>query len=334
MRKCPADCEVSEWGGWSKCTAECGGGVIQRIRQVKVAPRNGGINCLPTVEEEKCNIQACGKDCELGKWTKWSKCSKDCDGGTRKRVKFVKHPPVGQGKCADAWSPQRLQYEECNKQSCPDKMTCKKKMDIVLMIDGSGSLRQKGFDAEKKMAMQFVDAFDVAGHQAKISVIRFSGPRGYWATRRCFWWSKYYNAASCGIKTVISMENTASSENMKAVKDAIKGLKFEGGGTLTSLALYRAAKELELGRQNTQSVVVVVTDGKPYSKRKTLKAALKVRKTSRLLFVPVVSKAPLKYFKQFATRRYQENIVPVNNFKGLTSPDVVKKLLADICPKD
>merc|ERR1719456_21277 len=32
---CPVDCILSIWSGWSKCSAECGGGVQQRLREVK-----------------------------------------------------------------------------------------------------------------------------------------------------------------------------------------------------------------------------------------------------------------------------------------------------------
>jgi hypothetical protein len=96
---CPVDCKLSTWSGWSKCSANCGGGVTQRLREVKRAMKYGGEPCGETSETKACNGQACEKDCELTSWTKWSSCSKDCDGGTAKRQKFIKKEAEGEGKC-------------------------------------------------------------------------------------------------------------------------------------------------------------------------------------------------------------------------------------------
>merc|ERR1719163_1289096 len=85
LHPCPVDCKLSAWSGWSKCSAECGGGVQQRLREVKQAMKYGGKPCTSTSESVACNPQSCEKDCELTEWTKWSWCSKDCDGGTQKR---------------------------------------------------------------------------------------------------------------------------------------------------------------------------------------------------------------------------------------------------------
>merc|ERR1719491_1763460 len=92
---CPVDCKLATWSGWSKCSAECGGGVSQRLREVKRAMKYGGKPCGSTSEAKSCHNQACEKNCELSGWTKWSACSKDCDGGTQKRQKFVKKEAEG-----------------------------------------------------------------------------------------------------------------------------------------------------------------------------------------------------------------------------------------------
>jgi len=88
-----------------------------------------------------------------------------------------------------------------------------------------------------------------------------------------------------------------------------------------------------LGRKNAHSNVVVFTDGRPLSFRKTQLASDLVRKSARLLWVPVTKYAPLKQIKKWATRRWQENVVQVKSFKKLEKPDVVTHIIADICPK-
>ena len=110
----PSGLQAGGLSGWSKCSADCGGGVSQRLREVKRAMKYGGNPCGETSQTRSCNNQACEKDCELSKWTKWSACSKDCDGGTKKRQKFVTKVPEGSGKCANEWSLKRLQYKQCN----------------------------------------------------------------------------------------------------------------------------------------------------------------------------------------------------------------------------
>merc|ERR1719263_77929 len=114
--------------------------------------KHGGNPCGETSEAKACNNQACEKDCTLGDWTKWTACSKDCDGGTRKRQKFIKEEALGEGKCPGQWSLKRLQYRQCNMVSCPvpnDKpLKCvNKTLDVVLVLDGSSSLGKKGWAA-------------------------------------------------------------------------------------------------------------------------------------------------------------------------------------------
>jgi len=335
---CPVDCKLSTWTGWSKCSAQCGGGVEQRLREVKVAMKFGGKPCGGVSETRSCNSQACEKDCELTEWTKWSTCSKDCDGGTQKRQKFVRQVAEGAGKCADEWSPKRLEYKECNKHRCQlaagsETLTCDEKLDVVLLLDGSGSLGRKGWEAEKKAALRTVDAFadpQTAATNAQIAVVLYSGPRTWSGVFRCM--AKNTKNVDrekvCNVKSV-----THFTGDLKKVKALVSGLKWPSGSTLTSLALMTAKAELALGRKDSHSIVVVFTDGRPMSQRKTKIASEQVRKGARLVWVPVTKFAPLEKIKQWATRRWQENVVPVKSFSDLEKPNVVNHIIADICPE-
>merc|ERR1719460_1639453 len=234
LQPCPVDCKVSTWSGWSKCSAECGGGVQQRLREVMRAMKYGGKPCGETSETKACNPQGCEKDCELTEWTKWSWCSKDCDGGTRKRQKFVKAPPEGAGTCPGKWSKDRLEFKMCNMKRCkvPEAepvMRCNATIDIVFLIDGSGSLGQAGWDAEIKAAKMFVDAFSGTGANAEMAVILYSGPRTWGGVRKCF--AKNGGdvdmEAICKVRTI-----THFSNDMKKVGDLIGGLTWPQGSTL------------------------------------------------------------------------------------------------------
>merc|ERR1719440_1995066 len=198
---CPVDCSLKVWSGWSKCSAECGGGVSQRLREVKQAMKYGGKPCGATSQTVACNNQACEKDCDLSEWTKWSTCSKDCDGGTQKRMKFVDHEPEGDGKCPDKWSLKRLEYKKCNMFRCnvtddTKPMPCNRSMDITLLIDGSGSLGKAGWKSEIVAAQHTIDAFLDSG-KTEMAVILFSGPRTWGKVEKCTgknareWWHTY-----------------------------------------------------------------------------------------------------------------------------------------------
>jgi len=301
---------------------------------VKMAMKYGGTPCGATSETKSCKNQACEKDCDLGPWTKWSICSKDCDGGTKKRTKFVKNEPEGAGTCPDEWGVKRLQYKKCNMKRCKvpqdnAPMACNKSLDIVLLIDGSGSLGKKGWAAEMKASQFFLDAFANSG-KANIAVILYSGPRTWSGVRKCVGKSKKkVDPEKCGIKTV-----THFTEDIKKVKQLVLGLEWPKGSTLTSLALMTAKAELSLGRKSSPSVVIAITDGRPLSYRKTYLAAKEVRKSARLVWVPVTKYAPLKHIKKWATRRWQENVVPVKSFKHLGEATTVTHIIANICPQE
>lgn len=209
-------------------------------------------------------------------------------------------------------------------------MTCDRKLDVVLLIDGSGSLGKSGWAAEIKAAKMFVDAFAVSGGQAEMAVILYSGPRTWGGVRRCF----SRNTRPVDRKAVCKVQSiTHFTSDLAEVKKLIAGLVWPQGSTLTSLALLAAKDELSMGRKDSHANVVVFTDGRPLFYRATGLASRAVRKAARLLWVPVTKYAPRKRIKKWATRNWEENVVFVPNFKELEKPDVITHIVANICPK-
>lgn len=334
---CPVNCVLSSWSGWSKCSAKCGGGVQNRVRDVKVPMQHGGKPCGETGESVACNIAACEKDCVLHAWTRWTACSKHCDGGSKKRERMILEPAEGAGKCADKWNPERLEYLACNKHRCevPDPklvMKCNRSMDIVLALDGTPRSGKKGFAAEIKAANLFVDAFQGDGITAKpnFAVVHYTGPRTWSGVSKCTGMStkKVNMEKVCKIKLAQHF-----SGDLKKLRSKINGLEFLPGSKLLSLALMTVESELALGDKNHRTVVVVFIDGQPLSFRKTLLAARSLRKKARLVFVAVSKFSPLKDLKKWSSRRWQENLVVVDNKKMLEKPETGTHIVANICPR-
>ena len=60
MFQSAVDCECNEFGDWSPCDQNCGGGTQFRERTVRVAGENGGNECIGDDREERaCNVHNC-----------------------------------------------------------------------------------------------------------------------------------------------------------------------------------------------------------------------------------------------------------------------------------
>jgi hypothetical protein len=217
----------------------------------------------------------------------------------------------------------------CDTLAVSKPLGCNRTLDVVLLIDGSGSLGKAGWQAEIKAAKLFINAFEHADGKVQMAVILFSGPRTWSGVSKCV--GKSTHSASleeCGIKTVTHYTN-----DLDKIDQLVTALEWPMGSTLTSLALATAEAEMTLGRADVHTIVVVITDGRPLSYRKTELASRTLRKKARLMWVPVTKFAPLKYIKKWATRRWEENVVKVDDFDALEKPDVVTHIIADMCPE-
>jgi len=353
MDPCPVDCELGDWSGWSACSAECGGGVLQRAREVIVQPEHSGEPCGEKTEAESCNIQSCAKECVLSDWTAWSECSKGCESGTTKRERTVVEAAIGGGSCAGEDDVERLNTMPCNTQGCvkelPDEpLPCEAEVDVTLILDGSSSVTAEGWDSTLVFAKTFVKAFQIEGHtaNAQISVITYSGP---------YTWDDYYQctdgqttqmdeatlATTCGIKVQKHYTNDLDSlVTLFSSTDAATGLPWPTGSTMTQAALTTAAAETSNGRPGVKSVVVLVTDGQPISEYRTYYAAQALKATgSRLLIVPVqgngLSEDAMRNLESIASWPTTDNFVNIaGGFTELAGVTSVDKIIADICPTD
>merc|ERR1719436_1442451 len=100
-------------------------------------------------------------------------------------------------------------------------------------------------------------------------------------------------------------------------------LQWPQAGSLTPVALSAAGAELQQGRRSAQSVVIVLTDGRPMSPRRTRQAAMRLRQRSRLMWVPVVNYGPINELETWASRPLRENLLIVRDFATLSKAETI-----------
>ena len=349
MVQCPIDCVQSEWSEWSSCSTKCGGGVREKIRSTQTVSRYNGEPCGPASATEPCNAQDCDKDCVMGQWTLLSQalCSKACGGGTKVSSRPVIEAAIGQGECPEPFSAERFRQTDCNVPACMPQgptLVCDSMVDVVIMLDGSGSLGQKGWEATVAMGQKLVAAFNAPNVQARamFSVQLFGGPRTWGKYRQCSGvppeggpgMPEPDMVEDCGIEwvTPLTTDTGHFTADGKKAGDLIKALKWPATSTFTSLALAQAQAEFTYARDGATKVVVVVTDGMPLNPFKTTEAAMSLKKMARVIWVPVAGNAPKEQLVQWASRPTAQNIVSVEDFETLENPAIVTAIVAEICP--
>jgi len=333
---CAVDCVVEDWSGWSECSAECDGGVLERSRQMKVEARNGGLECPSLTETENCNMQACNKDCVLADWGEWGTCNKFCDGGHARRHRTIAEEAIGTGTCPEAEDDERTQFKKCNEVSCNSFLntkrrlfTCENKVDVIVLLDGSGSLGMLGWIYTKSFAKFFLQQLHGSPDHVNAALLRFSGARNLATTKKCL--DPNANAdldKECNIKWISSFTNDTFALSKLAYM-----AKWPKGGTLTSMALAEAEAMIPYGREDAETLIVVVTDGKPWSNSRTTDAANRLKKKAKLVWVPVGANAPLNLVQELASKPKEDHVVQIDNLKKLRTKTYINKILLNACSK-
>jgi len=336
VQPCPIDCVLGEWQGWSECSAVggCGGGVMTRNRQKMQDAEHGGAMCEVTNESEMCAMQSCDEDCELSSWSDWSGCSKACDTGFQRRKKKILKPKKGNGWCPK-WR-KRHQFKRCNTQPCREDIQCDSEVDVVVMLDSSGSLGEEAFHQVRHFGANLIrrlnrppsadeGAETAAPAKAQVSVVLFSGPGTWDDWYACDDPNVETTDEQCGLKKVSGL-----SGDTEALATEVESLPWLEMTTNTAGALAMAQAALDDGRPEAASIVFVVTDGNPNFPEKTYNAAKKLRETARLIFVPIGPYVNLEDMKHWASRPLRENLIPISSSWDLEW--LVPKFIADLCP--
>merc|ERR1719420_2678545 len=309
MQPCPIDCVVGEWSEYGMCSAPCGGGIQTRVRQPLTDAEHGGEPCGDLSEALECNVFACDRPCELDpEWSEWTECSKECDSGITFHSKGVTVPAGPQGSCPEWWEPERMQEAYCNTMDCPQDLVCTAQMDMLVLIDGSGSVNWygPGFEQERSFTKKLFELMSFGAEGAKAGVILFS-----WEAE------------------LVSPMTT----DQAALIDAVDGMVWPHWNTDTAAALVMAKTELtnsgraEVSKQST--IVFLLTDGNANSMWSTKRAATDLKEVATLYVVVIGNNVNERQAKKWPSYPEEEHYIKVEEFDLLESQ--LGTILADAC---
>ena len=329
QRKCPVDCLMSEWSGWSKCTKDCESGVQSKTRDVLTKPKNGGRGCDSVTDERPCNTGSCDRDCTLSDWSGWSPCTMACSGGITDRFKKVVIPIRGQGKCPTKSSPARFEKDKCNNQDCVGDEICIAKQDLVIALDASGSLKEKGYEIVRGFAVNLTKHYKAKyfGNAAvKIGVPLFGN--GHLIEMK--------DGSGTTIQPAIKLQGLTS--DLEKVGTKIAETKWQRGFTNMAQAFTSADTILSQGgRPEAQSAVMVISDGKFSFKYQTAEKAQELKDKNVQIYMAPITESRSKELielRKWASQPWQTNYERIPGLAALKSNNeiFVQKLIAKFCP--
>uniref|UniRef100_A0A0G4FKC9 VWFA domain-containing protein n=1 Tax=Chromera velia CCMP2878 TaxID=1169474 RepID=A0A0G4FKC9_9ALVE len=313
MFACPVKCKVGVWGEWSHCSAECGIGTHYRVRDIEVHPMHGGEACPALQESADCNAGICDEDCELTDWTEYSECTAYCGGGKQYREKHVKKEAVGGGVCPGKRNPQRYEIIECNTQSCaPGVPICNTKMDIILVVDSSGSI---GFWNWPKV----VQGISAIAHQVNYAHVQLGTV-----------------IFSSGVETYSVLTNDV--DEIKRLYPGEMQKSWMGSVTNTAMAVAHAMNLLvEGGRaaEGAKQTIMIFSDGYPcctHGARQMTEYAINdaIGAGIRVIMVPL-GNADTSFIGYLNSLSSTDSTIPISTFDEFVEEETIAKLIEKTC---
>merc|ERR1719160_529214 len=309
MQPCPIDCVVGEWSEFGMCSKDCGGGIQTRVRRAITEDEHGGEPCGDLSETAECNMDACDLPCELeAEWSEWSECSKECDWGVTFQTKGVAKEGGPEGYCPEWYDEARMQAAYCNTMECPQDLVCTAQIDMLLLLDGSGSVNWygPGFENERQFTLELFNLMSFGDEGAKAGVILFS------------WEAELIQPMTTDQAALIS---------------AVEGMSWPHWNTDTAAALTMAKTELtNSGRPEVakeQTIIFLLTDGNPNSMSSTMSAAEGVKEVATLIVVVIGNNLNMNAVKQWPSYPWEEHLIKVEEFDLLEG--MMEEMLSDVC---
>merc|ERR1719265_94717 len=170
--------------------------------------------------------------------------------GFKKRMRDVVVPIRGEGKCPVADSFERMEEKDCNTHACSGDEECYAMQDLVLAIDGSGSLTEDNFEIMKEYIVKLVKRYKGEVQNTalmKVGIVQFGNGEIF-----------EDGTISAAVKVLPLTSDMAEVENQISQLPYLKGFTNMAQAFSIAETMYT-----EAGRADALSAVLTITDGKP-----------------------------------------------------------------------
>lgn len=240
------------------------------------------------------------------------------------RAKHVLIPTRGFGKCPKEQGPDRFQEQECNTQDCVGDEICIAVQDLVIAVDGSGSVREGGFNTLRNFAVDLLAKYEsqyFGSAAMKVGVIEFGNGI----------------IMEDGVTVSPAMNVHTISSDLSSVKSSLEDMEQKKGFTNMAQAFALAeTMYTSSGRKGAQSALLIITDGKPSFLFQTneLVEQLDDKGVSRFFVVVTEDEKSVDQMRKWASAPWETNLIHVPGISPLEADLGVwsQKALTMFCP--
>lgn len=228
--------------------------------------------------------------------------------GHAKRFKHVAIGAVGSGTCPVEESDDRRQVRLCNAQACNATMLaakCAEKMDIILVIDSSGSVGASNFALVQQFLGKVIPRLSLGDDGVMLGAVQFGAA---------------------------AAELAALTTEPAKVTGPISGASWMKTSTNTAEALVKAEQSFLAGRQGVPKAIVLVTDGMAQSSYLASTVVDRLKKEgTRVLIAAVGSEVAVGSISSWASWPRSDNFIQVPTYQDLNSDATLSQLILSLC---
>uniref|UniRef100_A0A8D3ABZ1 Matrilin 4 n=1 Tax=Scophthalmus maximus TaxID=52904 RepID=A0A8D3ABZ1_SCOMX len=191
--------------------------------------------------------------------------------------------------------------------------TCKSaNIDLVLLIDGSKSVRPQNFELVKKFVNQVVDSLDVSAHGTRVGLVQYSSR----------------------VRTEFPLNMYHSADEIKA---AVMKVDYMEKGTMTGLALkhmvensFSEAEGARPSSRNIPRIGLVFTDGR--SQDDITEYAKMTKEAGITMYAVGVGKAVEDELREIASEPVEKHFYYTTDFTAINT--IAENLKFNVCPEE